>query len=607
MQPLVCSRAALPAWYWLAAGLMVTAGFSQRWWLELERSPVAVHPFIVWAGPVGGLIISGLVFSLSLMRIRAGHALRRLVVKHARDTRASQRQRLRTEAQLRASLEAVPGLLFEVDLDGGYCAYHAPYVNPEHPPAGLVEPQTLRGTLLPEAVATCMTSIQEAHATGKSEGRYIRMQVPQGSRWFELSVVRKRQGPGSEPRFIMSLKDVTELRQGWLVIQRSLHLQNTIFDTVRTGLIAMTGAGIVTRMSLSAQRLLGVSPEDAKGRVAATLLHSLQPLAPSATQAGGDGLQDLLPMAGFRSLLADARQGGSGASEWTIGHTDGSRFAAELELVPMEGGVNGFLLSITDITERQRDAAGLRAATRLAETANEAKSRFLTAASHDLGQPLSALSLYLGLLKSRTSPENAELMHSVQDCVDSLTALRGDLLDISKLDAGVVKPVVTDFALDELLAGVVSIHQVKALGKGLRFRLRSAAQTARTDRILLHRVIGNFVDNALRYTEQGGVLIACRSRQGRQWVEVWDSGVGIDADKQALVFEEFRSLGGDTQERGTGLGLAIAARMAEVLGLEIRLASRPGRGSMFAIEVPLGDPVNGADSSDAKNNRKGFS
>jgi len=125
--------------------------------------------------------------------------------------------------------------------------------------------------------------------------------------------------------------------------------------------------------------------------------------------------------------------------------------------------------------------------------------------------------------------------------------------------------------------------------KSLQLRCRASRLTARTDPVLFRRILANLVDNALRYTERGGVLIACRRRRGKTWIEVWDTGIGIPADKTADVFEEFKQLGEGTQQSGSGLGLAIAARMATLLGLEISVRSRPGCGSVFAVELPPGE------------------
>jgi PAS domain S-box-containing protein len=240
-----------------------------------------------------------------------------------------------------------------------------------------------------------------------------------------------------------------------------------------------------------------------------------------------------------------------------------------------------------DITERKRREAELVAARQAAENANHAKSRFLAAASHDLRQPLASLALYVGVLKNRFAASD-RLMGNIGDCVDSLSELLTKLLDVSKLDAGVVRPRVVDFALDDLLTTLVSLHAGEADLKGLRLHARRSGLVARSDPTLLQRILGNLVTNAIRYTDQGGVLIACRRHHGKHWITVWDTGIGIPEDQSEVIFEEFRQLGDNSRNRGSGLGLAIVAKMAQLLGLQIRLRSRPGRGSMFAIELPLG-------------------
>ena len=132
------------------------------------------------------------------------------------------------------------------------------------------------------------------------------------------------------------------------------------------------------------------------------------------------------------------------------------------------------------------------------------------------------------------------------------------------------------------------MHQPVAESKGLRLRCVPAKLIVRTDPVLLQRILGNFIDNALRYTKHGGVVVGCRRRQGKLFVEVWDSGIGIPADKINEIFEEFRQLGDEARTSGSGLGLAIAAKTADLLGLKIQVRSWLGRGSVFAIEIPLG-------------------
>jgi PAS domain S-box-containing protein len=253
-----------------------------------------------------------------------------------------------------------------------------------------------------------------------------------------------------------------------------------------------------------------------------------------------------------------------------------------------DGTVGGTIMYSENISRHKAADAAQREALLAAERANAAKSRFLAAASHDLRQPLSALSLYVGVLDHKLPCGEGLLLRSIKDCVASLSELLADLLDLSKLDAGVVTPTLSDFAVDEVLGRIISAHGPEARLKGLDLRYAAPRLVARTDPVLFGRIIGNLVANAVRYTERGGVLVGCRRRDGKMWIEVWDTGIGIPADKTDEIFEEFRQLGNDERTRGSGLGLAIVARMAAVLGLRVRVASRPGRGSLFAVEVPRG-------------------
>jgi CheY-like chemotaxis protein len=243
-------------------------------------------------------------------------------------------------------------------------------------------------------------------------------------------------------------------------------------------------------------------------------------------------------------------------------------------------------VSVHDITARKRIADELIAARATAENASRAKSRFLAAVSHDLRQPLSAISLFASVLKQGAAPAQANVVRHIQDSVERLSELLSDLLDVSKLEAGVISPNFHRFAMDAFLASLIPAHAAEAAGKHLRLRSRCCQAVVHTDELLLRRIVGNIVSNAVRYTEHGGVLLACRRRRGRLWLEVWDTGVGIPADQTQLVFEEFTQLTDDSRSQGSGLGLAIVAKMAGLLGLEMRLKSRPGRGSMFAVQLP---------------------
>jgi signal transduction histidine kinase len=269
--------------------------------------------------------------------------------------------------------------------------------------------------------------------------------------------------------------------------------------------------------------------------------------------------------------------------------TDGIRGAFQNIVVSFDGLIATTFRDVTASVEAKR---ALEQAKMAAENANEAKSRFLAAASHDLRQPLQALSLYLGVLAQRLPPENSSVMRYIDICVTSLNELLSDLLDLSKLEAGVVEPKQSDFPVSQILDKVVAGYAGAAREKGLRLRVVPSRLHASTDPVLFERIVTNLVSNALRYTRQGGTVIGCRHRAGRIWLEICDTGIGIPEDQQEVIFEEFRQLANPerSREKGSGLGLAIVRKTARLLGLDVRVSSQPGRGSTFAVELPLGPP-----------------
>ena len=242
--------------------------------------------------------------------------------------------------------------------------------------------------------------------------------------------------------------------------------------------------------------------------------------------------------------------------------------------------------------ELQLRLAQTQAAREQAEQANVAKSRFFAAASHDLRQPLHSLGLFTSALDEHLhSPAAQATARSIRESIHALESLFDALLDLSRLDAGVVTVAPRNVALQELFDRLAREFHGEAVERELRLRLVPTRVVVRTDPLLLERILMNLIANALRYTRRGGVVVGVRRRQGRAVVEVCDTGVGIAADKQALVFEEFFQVDnpGRDRRRGLGLGLAIVQRLARLLGHPLALRSVPGRGSRFSVELPLAD------------------
>ena len=235
-------------------------------------------------------------------------------------------------------------------------------------------------------------------------------------------------------------------------------------------------------------------------------------------------------------------------------------------------------------------AANLHVQKEIADKANLAKSSFLAAASHDLRQPVHALTLFIGALRSVAMPdEGRRLVEQIEASAGAMDMLFGALLDISRLDAGVVEVRPQSFALQPLLDRLLRDHRQEAAAKGLELVCQPTSAVVETDPVLVERILRNLISNALRYTQQGRVLVGCR-RSSVFRVEVWDTGQGIAPNHQTQVFEEYFQLENPERDRtkGLGLGLAIVKRLSALLGSELRLRSRVGRGSCFSITLPRG-------------------
>jgi signal transduction histidine kinase len=251
-----------------------------------------------------------------------------------------------------------------------------------------------------------------------------------------------------------------------------------------------------------------------------------------------------------------------------------------------------------EIAERKRIEEALRLATRDAEQASKSKSRFLVAASHDLRQPLQALSLLHRVLsETLTARKEVKILQDMGHSLTIMSDLLNKLLDISKLELGKITPDPENFRVGELLERVGNPAAAEAREKGLELRVIPCSAVIFSDRTLLERVMENLISNAIRYTHSGKIVFGCRRRGPNLRIEVWDSGAGIPEDQKQSIFEEYYQIGNTGRDRnfGLGLGLALVQRTTQLLGHRLEMESVPGSGSVFSVEVPLGAAVGAGD------------
>lgn len=295
-------------------------------------------------------------------------------------------------------------------------------------------------------------------------------------------------------------------------------------------------------------------------------------LAQQSAWEGDDEIQTL--GARFRALLQGLRQ------------REAARQAAESALREHKKNL--------ERTVEQRTHA-LRLAQQEANRLNQAKSVFLAAASHDLRQPIQAISLFQSALESSPlTEEQQQLSRNIGVAVASLNDILGTLLDISKLDSGAIKAVPRCLPVESLIERIDQMFGELARQRGLRFKLWFPMDglALQTDPGLLFVLLRNLLDNALKYTRQGGVLLSVRRRGGRALIQVWDTGIGISASDQQAIFDEYVQVANPERDKnkGLGLGLSIVRRIASLIGTDVHCRSVPGRGSVFELSIPLCPP-----------------
>ncbi len=356
----------------------------------------------------------------------------------------------------------------------------------------------------------------------------------------------------------------------------SSELVRSVLDSAPDAMVIVDASGSIVFANRQVATLFGYEPEQLLGRSVEQLLperfrgrhieHRRQYSSHLRTRPMGAGLD-----------LAALRR-------------DGSEFPVEISLSPITDPAGLLVVAaIRDITDRRAIQRELLAAREAADRANEAKSRFLATASHDLRQPLQAMALLNGTM--RRIARDADLIDALdqgQQAIEGMSRLLNALLDISKLESGAIKPEVTDFKVAALFEELRAEFAGLAASKGLRLEIEPCADRARSDPSLVGQAVRNLVSNAIKYTRKGRVLLRCLHGPSCLRLEVADTGVGIPADELSRIYDDFYQVGipTNTSREGYGLGLGIVSRIVRLLGLKLDVTSEPGKGSVFSLELP---------------------
>ena len=399
----------------------------------------------------------------------------------------------------------------------------------------------------------------------------------EGAIWYLRRILPYRAQDDRIEGVVITFADISELKLAQRGIEAARAYSNSIVETIRQPLVVLDDDLRIISASKVFYETFDAKREDAVGQIigSAGALIFNDPAVRSfldRIQAGAASIEDvevdldLPPLPGPRSLSLAASE--------IVGPSAGRKI----------------LVTIEDITERKRVSDVLEGAKLHAEQANLGKSRFLAAASHDLRQPLQTLSLLRGILAKSIKEEGAlALIRKLDEPLEVMSGMLNTLLDINQLEAGIVNPEVVVFPIDALFERLKTEFTYHAAAKALDWRVVDSGLCVRSDPRLLEQMIRNLLWNAVKYTPQGKILLGCRRRGAKLRLEVWDTGMGIPAEHLQSIFEEFHQVDNPARERGLGLGLglAIVQRIGTMLGHTIDVRSRVGKGSVFAVEVPL--------------------
>ncbi len=361
----------------------------------------------------------------------------------------------------------------------------------------------------------------------------------------------------------------------------------TLLDSAPDAMIIVGDDGKIVVVNAQTERMFGYDREEMLDQSIEFLLPERLHKVHVSHRRGFVDAPSIRPMGLGRELVGKRK--------------DGSEFPVEISLSPVPITSGAFVSSvIRDVTNRKRMEAEIIAAQEAAERANKANSAFLAAASHDLRQPVQALSLLNGALRRTVKDDRAlEMIEHQENSLTAMTNLLNSLLDISRLDAGAITPEFEEFPMQRLIDRLSAEFARQAQHKGLEFKSGTCDAVVRSDPNLLSEIIQNLVSNAVRYTDKGKVTISCVEENGQCCVEVTDTGIGIEADQLEEIFREFhqcKSRG--AAKEGFGLGLAIVRRLADLLEHAVGVVSHPAKGSKFSVSVPITALTNEASSAD---------
>lgn len=505
--------------------------------------------------------------------------------------------------KMEAIFDAIPDLLFEVDIDGRIYNYHSRRDDLSAMHENLFLSKTFSEVLPPDVANLCLSAIQEASQKGFSTGRQYSLPFPDGLHWFELSIAPMQESIDEDIHFICLSRDITSIKQSGYALQKSKERYRGLLNNLDAGIVIYASDTSIIVSNRKATELLGLSYKQMKGKMAVNPPweflnedYSVMPIEKYPVNQIISGKQAI------KNITVGVNRLETNEIAWLLvnGFPD----------IDDKGNISEIVISFLDITEQKLMEIELKKAKEQAEAANKAKSDFLAKMSHEIRTPLNGIIGFTNLLmKSNLIDDKLEYMSTVNESANILMQIVNDVLDFSKIESGKMELDIEEINLFELTNHVIDLFKYQAIQKKIKLSLNidnNVPQYILADSIKLKQILVNLLGNSLKFTDYGEIrldiseIVSLNENESSINFSVKDTGIGIKEKNNQKIFNSFIQEDNSTSRKfgGTGLGLTISNQLLVLMDSKLELKSKFGEGSdfFFTIKLKKTNPKKNTDS-----------
>ncbi|MEL1242224.1 PAS domain S-box protein [Flavobacterium flavipallidum] len=499
---------------------------------------------------------------------------------------------VKTSKKMEAIIEAIPDLMFEVDLDGNIFNYHSSNDELLLMPSYLFIGKNVTEVLPQEAAQVCLSGLEEAHKDGCSRGKQYSLELSKGKHWFELSLVPMKEDEAKELHFIVISRDITEQKSIEQALRKNQERYAGLLRNLEAGIIVHDPLGKIIMSNSKAGELLGYTVDELISNDENVLKWDFVNEDYSEMQVENYPISQIIKdKIAIKNFPLGIRDAVNDSIVWVL--------VSGFPMLDENGNIQEVVISFIDVSEQRKMNYEIQKAKELAETANKSKTDFLANMSHEIRTPLNGIIGFTSLLmESKLNDIQKEYMLTINESATTLMDIVNDILDFSKIEAGKLELKIEEIDLFALINQIFSLFQYQANQKEIELKLfidDNVPEFLFTDALRLKQIIVNLIGNAIKFTQKGRIELEVKTELPLEEnfvnliFSVKDTGIGIKEENQAKIFLSFVQEDNSTSRQfgGTGLGLAISNQLLALMDSKLELESTFGEGSRFYFSIRL--------------------